>query len=586
MPKVLLNPALLCALIFVLSLCYYVYAALTLPTLFNQDNHLNYAATEYLVKHKKIPMVALGNNEIAFSETGTTRLTRPPFTFIVSAVAASLSEEIVDNKITRLRLGAPVIGAFTIVVIFLGFWLAFQHRGLALFGAMAIGLLPKFVFLASCNNDDIGAIFSVSCLLTCVIAMIRNRRKTGTLIALAFSVGLILQTKFTAWLVLPWFFVFCLIVLRHHWRGVLSLTPVLTLVMFIGGGWWLVLNMINYGVTDPLAIQHVQQLQFQIADVEPNRQGYNASGVGLHELMSNHEQFLSKSYRSLIGYLEWLDLDVGLLTYWFYALIFLAGVLGTLLKPWTILRPYSPGQGLCLVLTLIVISQCAFYVHHNLLRDIQPQARYILPVIMPLFYLFLWQIQQVPRNTMIVRFNAREYGFQTISATVLIAVCLIVHALAMQRSVIPTFRALPYFTNLQKAKQYSISEFIEITSATSMSHKFVGDALELQRTSSENSSVTLSSNFCEQLPLNALITMQVDSVSSGGINLHIDRFAQGKFENVYWRSVPVGLSMAAFVIDSRNCVGAKISFSRNTYKVTITELEISELKIHRYGKPL
>lgn len=586
MPKVLLKPALLCALIFVISLCYYVYAALTLPTLFTQDNHLNYAATEYLAKHKKIPTVDLGDNEIAFSETGTTRLTRPPFTFIVSALVASLSEEIVDDKITRHRLGAPLIGAITIAVIFVGFWLAFQHRGLALFGAMSIGLLPKFVFLASCNNDDIGAIFSVSCLLTCVIAVIRNRRKTVTLLALTFSVGLVMQTKFTAWLVLPWFVVFCLIVLRHQWGSVLKLTPVLTLIIFIGGGWWLVLNMINYGVTDPLAIQHTQQLQFQLANVEPNRQGYNASGVGLRELMSNYEQFLSKSYRSFIGYLEWLDLDVGILTYWFYALLFSAGIFGALLKPWTILRPTSPEHGLCLVLVLVVISQCAFYLHHNLVRDIQPQARYILPVIMPLLYLFLWQIQRVPRNTVTVRFHAREYGFQTVSCTVLIAVCLTTHAFAMQRSVIPTFRALPYFTNLQKPKKYSISELFEITSAASMSYKFVDDTLELQRTSVEGSSVTLSPNLCERLPLNALVTMKVNSLSNGGINLHIDRFDQGKFENVYWRNVPAGLSTAAFVIDSRNCAGAKISFSRNTYKITMTELEISELKIHRYGKPL
>jgi len=119
-----------------------------------------------------------------------------------------------------------------------------------------------------------------------------------------------------------------------------------------------------------------------------------------------------------------------------------------------------------------------------------------------------------------------------------------------------------------------------------MSYKFVDDTLELQRTSVEGSSVTLSPNLCERLPLNALVTMKVNSLSNGGINLHIDRFDQGKFENVYWRNVPAGLSTAAFVIDSRNCAGAKISFSRNTYKITMTELEISELKIHRYGKPL
>jgi hypothetical protein len=133
---------LLSLVLFVISTDYYTHAVLTFPVLFNVDNQLNYAATEYLAEHRKIPVVKAGDPEILFTEIGITGSLRPPFTFIVSAVASKLTANIVDHRITRQRLGSPLIGALTVVVVFAGFWLAFNYIGLALLGATAIGLLP------------------------------------------------------------------------------------------------------------------------------------------------------------------------------------------------------------------------------------------------------------------------------------------------------------------------------------------------------------------------------------------------------------------------------------------------------------
>ena len=570
-------------MLFVISIVYYSYAALTFPVLFNLDNQLNYTATNYLAEHKKIPLVEANDKQVPFSEIGTTRLLRPPFTFIVAATASNFFDGIIDDAYKRQRLGSPLIGALTLVVVFIGFYLAFNHLGLAILGAVSIGLLPKFVFLASCNNDDIGAILSVSLLFTSILALVKYQAKTLVLVALALSLGLLLQTKYTAWLTLPWFGVFCLLSMKSRWPKILKLSPILLAIFIAAGGWWIVSNMFNYGATDPSALQHAQQLQTQLSSVEANLQGYLSFGVGLSDLLSNHDQFLSKSFRSLIGYLEWVELDVGLLTYWFYGLLFLIGIVGVMFR---FRMGRSQQTYLDLLIIALVFSQCAFYVHHNLLRDIQPQARYILPVIMPLVYLFLRQVKQAPADTIIVGFRGRQYGFQSTASIVLISICLLVHMVAMQRYIMPSYNSKPFFTSLKKPVMQDLEEAFKISSTESLSYQFIDKKLELQRTGSGQSTLTLAPGFCKRLPLNSLITMTANSLTKGGFSFHLDQAKRNTYESVYWRSVPAGQSTAVFSINAENCSGVKISLSRNTYRLSLQDLEISELKIHQHGKPL
>jgi len=569
--------------LFAISMVYYTHAALTFPVLFNLDNHLNYAATEYIAEHGKIPVVNAGDPEVLFTEIGTTRSLRPPFTFIVSAVASTLTGNIIEHNITRQRLGSPLIAALTVVVVFVGFLLAFNHIGLALLGATTIGLLPKFVFLASCNNDDIGAVLSVSLLFTSVLALIRYQAKVPVLIALAFSFGLVLQTKFTAWLVLPWFGIFCLALIRSNWRSIVKLTPLLAIVFILAGGWWIVFNMINYGVTDPSAIRHAVELQTQLSSIQANSQGYLSNGIGFIDLLGNHDQFLSKSFRSLIGYLQWLDLNVGALTYLFYGLLLLVGFVGLAFKP----RAAREKRGyLDYLLIIVVLSQCVFYFHHNLVRDIQPQARYVLPIIMPLVYLFLRQIERLPPNTVMLYFRGRQYASLSVVSSVLIGVCVLVHLVAMERYIMPVFKPKPYYTSLKKPQRHELREAFEISSSDDLSYEFIDNRLQLHRDGTGPSSLTISSHFCDRLPLNALITMNVKSATNGGFNLHIDRLNQGSYDSVYWRRVPAGESIVIFSVNSHNCSGVKISLSRSTYQLTLESLDISELRIHQHGKPL
>jgi hypothetical protein len=88
------------------------------------------------------------------------------------------------------------------------------------------------------------------------------------------------------------------------------------------------------------------------------------------------------------------------------------------------------------------------------------------------------------------------------------------------------------------------------------------------------------------LPLNALITLNVSSLSKGGITLRLDKNKQGRYDNIVWRSFSAGRSAAIISISSEGCTGAKITLAKRTNKITLDSLQISELKIHTHGKPI
>jgi len=568
---------------FLLSLTYYGYAAFNFPVLFNVDNNVNYEATSYIAKHHKIPVVAAEDKEIYFTQIGTTRSLRPPFTFIVSAIVADQAEHWVDDRKTRLRLGSPLIGALTVVIVFLGFYLAFSHLGLALLGAGLIALLPKFVFLASCNNDDIGAILSASLLFSSVLALHRFGDKAWVFVALAASFGLVLQTKYTAWLILPWLGLYTLFLLREQWRKVVRWIPILLVIGIAAGGWWVVFNMLNYGVGDPSALRHAAELQRTLGDDVPNQRGYASQEVGVFDMLSNHDQFLTRSYKSLIGYLEWIDLEVGVAAYLFYAMVFLLGIIAAVCRSKV---SHTRTNYLDVLILLIIISQCLFYLHHNFIRDTQPQARYLLPVIMPMIYLFLSMLSRISVSAFMVKIPGREFGFQTVSASALIMVCVFLYAFTFSYYIKPSYAAKPFYTSLKNPRNIDLDRDIEIVSTSSLRYSKSAGRLELLRDGEGRPSLFLGADFCQLLPLNALISVSLSSPTKGGLYLRIDRDNQETYDSLYWRSFPAGKSTGIFSINSQNCSGAKITLARKAHRVVLENLQVSDLRIHQYGKPL
>ena len=176
---------------------------------------------------------------------------QPPLYYLLQSPVFAAT----NGSITALRLVSLVIGAFTIVFVYLTIAAIFpQHTYLAAFAAAFVALLPQHVFMMSgVNNDSLS-----EALLACAVwQSIRLLRETGPtrreIIALVITVGLCLWTKATAYLAVP---VAAWALLRTGWLGggLRWLLIPATAAFALGLPWW-AHNLQEYGGLDFLGLQ-------------------------------------------------------------------------------------------------------------------------------------------------------------------------------------------------------------------------------------------------------------------------------------------------------------------------------------------
>lgn len=573
-------------LVFFSFLGYYTYLSSSFPSLFNVDNHLNVAATEYLLEHREIPVVVADQPGIAFTNLGTSRSLRPPFTYIVSALLARATEPFIVDEEHRLKMGSVLIAALTITVIFVGYFIAFEHIGLAILGAALIGLLPRFVFLATCNNDDVGAIFSGSLLFFSMLSLHKYGLKAWVFYFSALSIGVVLQTKFTAWLLLPWLMVYLAIsmkVFKLDWSALIPKLLIGSVLVVLAGAWWPIFNMINYGIGDPTAMAHAAAVQVSMVGSEASNRGYWSLGVTGADLLLNHDDFLAISYRSMIGYLSWIELEVGCWSYWFYASIFIVSLLGSL----SLFQPRFTGQRAFIVLVLmIVISQLGFYVHHNLARDVQPQARYILPVVMPLVFLFLSVLQRVSFETLKLYVGRREHSGLVVVISILVLVSVSSHIMTMQRAVFPSYQSKPYYLSWSGERAHKVDDILKVFSASGIRYLMTDDKLSLVRDSAGHAEVEFNGSLCNETPVNASINFRIYSKLGGSVMLNIYGSTQKTHPQKHWQSYKSGEQTLRFLINASSCMRTGLMFGKRTNAIEILGVTIQQLKIHDFGRPL
>ena len=403
-----------------LAFCYYLVCAATLPSYFSVDNYANRAATEYIAEHRSLPYVQSDDPEILYTSLGTTRLSRPPLSYIVSAVLYAVSDGFLDDRQLRLRLGSVILGSLTVVAAFSALILVIQHLWLSLAGAFIFALLPRFVFLASTNNDDIGAIFAATMLVTSVLFLWRRRTKSGALMFVAMAVGLTLQAKFTAWLLLPCMLLLALYAVKSRLRKFIKLLPILMILMVVAGGWWPIHNMNAYGWQDPTGMNHVQAVQLERNGGPLNSRGYQSQDISVTQMLVNHDEFMQRSFKSMVGYLEWIKLEMSVLIYGFYATIMVIAMFSPLIKPKLMNYQFRTFLWISMI---TMVSQFGYYVDHNLRRDIQVDGRYLLPVLVLLVVMFVSAVERISsqsRSISIIRFSISG---QNLVAALLLVVC-------------------------------------------------------------------------------------------------------------------------------------------------------------------
>ncbi len=527
---------------FILATIYFGFTASHLPIGAGPDAYANYSAVSFYSKYKRLAVFPEDENtaEVDYSPHGTTRLLRPPLSFLVSALLTPVSplgekasRNVVGSKAWHKapRIGPVLLCALTVAFVYLGLYWYFGNAWYAVVGSALTGLLPQFTFIASHLNDDSSAIFSATMLFAALILIYQRRTKLSTIVFLGLSVGLVLVSKLSAWLVLPTAGLAFLLFFRIEKKRWLPCGLILIAMTIIGGGWWPLFNMFHYGIDDFRARNIQREIAPRHKTLKPLQgRGFIAQGIGFYQLgIRNHDNFIGASIKSAIGNLGWLELRLSPVQYTpYYAVLILAvlyylmRVLFVSVRCWTGMQEATDTRRFIFETLLVgaIVFQALAYTYRNVYQDIQVQGKYLLPIILPLLVLFL-AATRVMSHTLATWLRAAGLRSITLPShnipQAVALLCLftfgLVHLDGVLRRVLPYYWPPAYslntsdfeFLNLDQALWTELHKDISIT---------IQDGAWHIQSAGEDPQLILPGDICNQYGKNFLV--RVDLVTDEG----------------------------------------------------------------------
>lgn len=359
------------------------YSALSHHISFNggPDEEAHYHAARFIAEHGRLAVYPDDEPELYFPPAGVTLSFRPPFAYLVGVATSPLFAALGLEEKVEFRAGSALLAALAVSILFLAINALVNSLWLSLFGALCFGLLPQFAFLASYFNDDPGAIMVVTLLTYCIALLITRPVSWQLLVLTGFAIGLVIISKPTAWVVSTGLTAYvAVLVLRDGSDGFRKLSLVIAVALIVGG-WWIAFNVFHHGLQDPLNFGIETYLMGKYRDA-PIGAGlsYADQGVSVWQLFANYDNFLVRTYKSAVGNLDWLRLEMGPLQYRYYGALLLIAIGGSVVRL-LVRNSQPPGKVLHAIFLLSVILQIAAYLWMSLFREAQVQGRYVLTVL-------------------------------------------------------------------------------------------------------------------------------------------------------------------------------------------------------------
>ena len=536
--------------VFFLAVTYYSFTAKHLPIGAGPDSPANYAAAAFYFHHKSLAVFPEDEAKahVDYSPYGTTRLLRPPISFLVSTLLAPISplgEK--DSRTTiksnawyiSVRSGSVLFCALTVVFIYVGLFWYFGNVWYAFLGTALIGFLPQFTFIASHLNDDSSAIFSATAVFASLVLLFSRRINLYTVSFLGLSIGLVFVSKLSAYVVLPVAGLTVISFLRFHKKHWLSYSIVLITTATIGGGWWLLFNMSHYGVDDPFAMKINREVANTHRTLEADRgHGFISQGIGFRQLiLDNHKDFIGASLKSTVGHLDWLKIRLGPLQYGLYLAVFLLALVYYLMRLLFVMVRFLTGTQEATdtrrllfetFLFLAITLQVFVYTWRNVYQDIQIQGKYLLPIILPILILFLSAVRVTALN-LVTWFKPISRGvivlthnhLLQITAVLAIVGVGLVHLDGLFRFVFPFYWPPAYGLKLRDFDYLNLEQPLWVQLNEDISVEIENGAWLIKSTG-EDPQLVLPSEICSRYGKTFLIQIRLNAEQDGVFQAFLD----------------------------------------------------------------
>ncbi len=535
---------------------YFVSTALLLPYGAGPDYDAHFDGARFIFSEGRLAILPEDADKLHFTAYGSTRALRPPLPYLVSAGAAKLLAWTDIELRLLFRVGSALLCALTVAVAYLTLLRYFSSATFGLLGALLIGLMPQFSFIASHLNDDSAAIFSVTLLIFCITGFLRQPLSPRLALMSGIAIGLVLISKFTAWLFLPFAALAMAIYARPTTgRWVVTITA-LILGTVIGGGWWLGFNIWHYGWSDPLLFKIGAETSAAFTKIDPQSiSSFSAQGISFAELVfGNYKNFVDESLVSAIGNLDWLRLRVGLPQYLMYSIVIAVGALYvparwlTTAMRWIRGRAVVRARDLALetLLFLGVMFQFFVYSLYQWLQEVQVQGKYMLPTIMAVALLFFSALHRMGENRVFARYQPKitlgaiSGRWQVPLLPVLaVVVILAVHTDALRRFVVPFYSPPAKMLGLGNFEPLDLGTADLAITVKNAEIAASSDGWHV-RSITNDSQIHLDPQVCQLLGPNSLIEIELVSDGPGILQLFwsssggfIDRIGESSTRAVF-----------------------------------------------------
>lgn len=525
-------------IVFVAFLVYYLATAMALPYGAGPDYTAHLDGARFIFDEGRLAALPADEEKLHFTVYGATRALRPPLPYLVAAAMAHVLNWTGIELHLLFRAGPALLSALTLGLIFATLRRYFNNSWYALGGVLLVGLMPQFVFIASHLNDDCAAIFSVTLTLYCLVRLLHDKSTPALAAMTGIAIGLIILSKFSAWLFLPFAGIALAAFARPQVGRWLSCTTFLTIGIIIGGGWWIGFNVWHYGWHDPLLFKIAAQTSVAHVRLEPGTvRNFADEGVTLTGLViANYKGFVEETLISAIGNLDWLRLKLGLPQYLLYGLVLGTGLVYLPLRCCAALLSVVRGDGLPRIRRLLfeslllgaIIFQFFIYARYNLLQEAQVQGKYLLPVLLCPLLLFFAAIEALGRWRWLrqclptLAFGSPLGGARiALAPALMIAVITLVHVDALVRFVVPFYDPPP------KALRLGSFHSLDLTSAN-LVHRSQNLEMQLNEngllihTLTDDSQIEFNPALCRFFQANNLVQIKLRSDGTGTLQLFWD----------------------------------------------------------------
>ena len=590
--------------VFVGFFSYFNWTSEVLPLGSGPDFSSHDDIVRFIYQHGRLAVFPEDEDQLKYTVYGSTRALRPPMAYFVSAALARLQHFALLNTDGSLsqdarlafRKGSVLLGSLALAVGFYALFVYFNSLNKALIGVLLAGLMPQFTFIASYNNDDSGAIFSATLLILALILIFRRGPGWRNIMLLGLSGGLVILSKQTAWLLAPSVLLFLALFVRIPLKnGTVKAAAVLVLAM-LGGGWWLLWNIYHYGLHDPFLFHLTQSLaeKYQRFSGHAPR-GYHARGIGMLELLSNRDGFLTKTFVSTVGNLDWLRLRVAPAVYWVYkAVVLIAGgwfVFATFnrIRARRVMdRDEKREYAFQALLFFMLAFQFFMYMVVNEYNDIQLQGKYLIPVWLPLVILFLAGADSVVSLVEQKTLGGRG-GYLTIHWSrskivwIFAGLLLSLHLFSLFYYVAPFYGRVRHDMVIHQF--YPVSLPVE---AISFAHDIAnlepnGRGISFESTGNDPYFI-LDQKFCQKMRGNRLLRLKMKSDTNGRLRLF---WKERKGEKGHFNETrfSAGENELYLGMSSQECRVIRFDFGTRPGKFVIDQLATARIDIDKNHPP-